>query len=150
MGHNLMYGLARLEKQRRFSIAHQLINLKRVCPTGEGKFCRKQGLVWRYDTQPTPVSRTYEVRIDYKLDKPPSIFILKPNLRDLAGNNREIPHLYSQTKQQLCLYKPDKGEWSSKMLLSEVLLPWVELWLFYFEDWLTSDEWKGGGEHPKH
>jgi hypothetical protein len=22
------------------------------------------------------------------------------------------------------------------------------LWLFYFEEWLWSDDWKGGGMHP--
>ena len=23
------------------------------------------------------------------------------------------------------------------------------LWLFYFEEWLASDDWKGGGMHPR-
>jgi hypothetical protein len=64
------------------------------------------------------------------------------------SNGRKIPHLYSQTKQQLCLYKPGKGEWSSEMMLGKIVLPWVELWLFYFEEWLVSGKWKGGGEHP--
>jgi hypothetical protein len=27
-------------------------------------------------------------------------------------------------------------------------VPWTALWLFYFEEWLTSDDWKGGGIHP--
>ena len=27
-------------------------------------------------------------------------------------------------------------------------MPWAALWLFYFEEWLGSDDWKGGGEHP--
>jgi hypothetical protein len=27
-------------------------------------------------------------------------------------------------------------------------VPWTALWLFYFEEWLVSNEWKGGGEHP--
>jgi hypothetical protein len=27
-------------------------------------------------------------------------------------------------------------------------LPWAAIWLFYFEEWLASGEWKGGGEHP--
>jgi hypothetical protein len=30
------------------------------------------------------------------------------NLRELVGDN-ESPHLYSQEKQKLCLYKPGKG-----------------------------------------
>lgn len=27
-------------------------------------------------------------------------------------------------------------------------LPWTHLWLVYFEEWLSSDDWKGGGRHP--
>jgi hypothetical protein len=26
---------------------------------------------------------------------------------------------------------------------------WATLWLFYFEEWLASDDWKGGGMHPE-
>jgi hypothetical protein len=34
------------------------------------------------------------------------------------------------------------------MRLDQTVVPWTSLWLFYFEDWLASNEWKGGGEHP--
>jgi hypothetical protein len=27
-------------------------------------------------------------------------------------------------------------------------VPWAYLWLFYFEHWLATDEWQGGGKHP--
>ena len=27
----------------------------------------------------------------------------------------------------------------------QTIVPWTALWLFYFEEWLTSDDWKGGG-----
>jgi len=143
-----MYGAARLAKQRRLSTAHQMLHLKKVCPSGYGAFNRGRGLIWRYETQPTPISRNYKIRVEYQLNKPPSIFIDTPNLRELVGVNK-IPHLYSQERQKLCLYKPGKGEWSSEMLLALTVLPWAELWLFYFEEWLLSGEWKGGGEHPE-
>ena len=143
-----MYGATRLAKQRRLSVAHQMMHLKKVCPSGRGYFNRSRGLVWRYDTRPTPISRNYKIRIEYQLNAPPSIFIETPNLHDLVDDN-EIPHLYSQERQKLCLYKPRKGEWFSEMLLAQTILPWVELWLFYFEEWLLSGEWKGGGEHPE-
>ena len=32
------------------------------------------------------------------------------------------------------------------MRLDQTVVPWTSLWLFYFEDWLSSDEWKGGGD----
>ena len=34
------------------------------------------------------------------------------------------------------------------MRLVDTIVPWSILWLFYFEDWLETDEWKGGGMHP--
>ncbi len=34
------------------------------------------------------------------------------------------------------------------MRLDQTIVPWTALWLFYFEEWLESNEWKGGGEHP--
>ena len=35
------------------------------------------------------------------------------------------------------------------MSISGTIVPWTILWLFYFEEWLMSDEWKGGGVHPR-
>lgn len=29
-----------------------------------------------------------------------------------------------------------------------MIVPWTSLWLYFFEDWLATDEWKGGGKHP--
>jgi hypothetical protein len=34
------------------------------------------------------------------------------------------------------------------MMLDQSIVPWTALWLFYFEEWLESNDWKGGGEHP--
>jgi hypothetical protein len=34
------------------------------------------------------------------------------------------------------------------MRIDQTFVPWVATWLFYFEEWLASDDWKGGGEHP--
>lgn len=33
------------------------------------------------------------------------------------------------------------------MPLDETVVPWAALWLYYFEEWLVSDDWKGGGKH---
>lgn len=35
------------------------------------------------------------------------------------------------------------------MRLDHTVVPWTLLWLFYFEEWLESNDWKGGGVHPK-
>lgn len=82
-----------------------------------------------------------------KRNKWPKVYVTSPNLLELA-NGRKIPHLYSQKKQKLCLFLPQVREWHSAKILSRTVVPWIYLWLFYFEEWLFSDEWKGGGIHP--
>ena len=66
----------------------------------------------------------------------------------LAGGWR-IPHLCQQKPPRLCLYLPRTYEWQSWMRLDQTIAPWTALWLFYFEEWLASDDWKGGGMHPE-
>ena len=55
---------------------------------------------------------------------------------------------YDQNPPRLCLYLPNTGEWTSAMRLDQTIVPWSILWLFYFEEWLVSNEWKGAGVHP--
>jgi hypothetical protein len=60
-----------------------------------------------------------------------------------------LPHVYQQKPTWLCLYLPRAREWSGWMRIDQTVVPWAALWLFYFEEWLDSDDWKGGGEHPR-
>ena len=69
-----------------------------------------------------------------------------PDLLELSGG-LELPHVYEQKPPQLCLYLPSAGEWSPSMLIVDTIIPWSILWLFYFEDWLSTGEW-GGRRHP--
>ena len=65
-----------------------------------------------------------------------------------VAEGRRIPHLYQQKPLRLCLYLPKTHEWRSWMRLDQTIVPWATLWLFYFEEWLASGDWKGGGMHP--
>jgi hypothetical protein len=127
------------------SPAAQLVNLRGQNPQGIGSV--KNGrLTWQFDARPVPVNRRYRLKLDYALPRPPQIFIIDPNPHTLAAG-RTIPHLYDQARAQLCLYLPKTGEWHDRRFLSETFVPWSVLWLLYFEDWLVSDEWNGGGVH---
>jgi hypothetical protein len=77
----------------------------------------------------------------------PRVFVDDPDLLALA-DGRRLPHVYEQQPPRLCLYVPETGEWTPAMRLDQSIVPWAMLWLFYFEEWLVSDEWKGGGVHP--
>jgi hypothetical protein len=72
----------------------------------------------------------------------------RPDLVELSGGRR-LPHVYAQKPPRLCLYFPSSGEWAAEMRIDQTIVPWTILWLFYFEEWLDSNEWKGGGVHPK-
>ncbi len=104
-------------------------------------------LVWRCDLSPTPLSRAYSVRIEYGRGWSPDVFVEKPDLPILA-EGRKIPHVYSEEPVRLCLYLPGSGQWRPWMLLDQTIVPWAVLWLYFFEEWLRSGEWRGGGEHP--
>jgi hypothetical protein len=62
---------------------------------------------------------------------------------------RRIPHIYSEAPLRLCLYLPGTGEWERHLRIDQTIVPWTYLWLGYFEEWLWSNEWKGGGKHPE-
>lgn len=104
-------------------------------------------LLWRYQTSPTPVSRLYTVRLEYRQTTKPDAYIEQPDLVDMAGGRR-LPHVHQQQPTRLCLYLPGTGEWAPWMRIDRTTIPWVVLWLFFFEEWLISDDWKGGGVHP--
>jgi len=136
-----------LSKYRALTAAQQFHALQRspICQ-GDGQLHAGQ-LVWNFTAQPTPVSREYALRISYRQGATPKIWIISPDLHQFT-DGRKIPHLYEQNPPRLCLYYVKTDEWTPTMLIASTIVPWAILWLYYFEEWLFSDEWKGGGIHP--
>lgn len=108
-------------------------------------------LVWDGKIQPTALSQIYDVRIEYKLWGPPRSYLISPDGRAMADEispGRVLPHRYKEDPHvQMCIYHPSKQEWNSSMVLARTIVPWMALWLSYFEDWVVTDVWSGGGEH---
>lgn len=113
---------------------------------GNGRL-HQHRLTWEVTVRPTPLSREYKLRIIYKQGFIPEVYVLDPDIKLLAGD-RSLPHVYCQKPTRLCLYLPSGNEWAGYMKISETIIPWAVLWLFYFEDWLVTNDWKGGGKHP--
>lgn len=131
--------------RRPLSAAQQLADLKgSASGLGTGNVGR---LHWSFEARPTPISRTYSVNLTYRLGSRPRVVVVKPDLVDIAGG-RALPHVYGQRPPSLCLYLPWTGEWAPHKLLSKTIVPWTHLWLFYFEEWVRTGEWRGGGVHP--
>jgi hypothetical protein len=133
---------------------HPLTAVQQLIGLQRSQICRGHGtvrlgrLVWEFETRPTPLSRVYGVRMTYRQDATPHVLVVTPDLVDLAGG-RKLPHVYGQRPTRLCLYLPRAKEWNASMSVSETIMPWTILWLFYFEEWLVSGDWKGGGVHPR-
>lgn len=134
-------------ERRALTAAEQYLALRTATyVTGEGRL-RRERLTWRFPVRPDPLGRSYVARLDYASTTAPRIVIETPDLVALAAGRR-IPHVYSETPVQLCLYLPDAYEWTPDQRLDRTIVPWTALWLFYFEEWLWSGEWRGGGVHP--
>lgn len=107
-------------------------------------------LVYRLEISPSPVSRIYTCELHVKPGISfPTMVVVSPDLQALAGK-RPLPHIYPYRGKgtKLCLWTPRYEEWTPAMKLIETYVPWAAEWLWYFEHWLATDEWLGGGEHP--
>ena len=46
----------------------------------------------------------------------------------------------------LCLHVPE--DWNSGLFIADSIVPWTYEWLYFYEIWLATGEWCGGGtEH---
>jgi len=104
-------------------------------------------LSWEFTARPSPLGRGYQLRLTYTLKQSPEVIVITPDLVELAGGTK-LPHVYSETPVRLCLFLPGAREWRPSFTLVETIVAWAYLWLFWFEDWLATGEWKGGGVHP--
>jgi hypothetical protein len=102
-------------------------------------------LIAEGEVHPSSLGAIYRVRIEYEVKEFPKVWVLSPELipREKGG---EIPHMYGQ--ERLCLYLPGTGEWSGRMSLGHTIIPWISLWLHYYELWHATGEWLGGGVEP--
>jgi len=95
------------------------------------------------EIRPSPLSDTYTIQITYKVPGHPKVHVISPQLRLAPGYDR-LPHVFSGN--ELCLYLA--GEWRADMRISDFIIPWISLWLRFYEFWLATGSWEGGGTHP--
>jgi hypothetical protein len=126
------------------SIHEQLGRMRMFYPEFRARI-EKGALVAIGDMRPTLRSVTYRVRLDYRVGQPPEITVLSPELKAREEGGR-LPHVYPGNK--LCLFLPNAGEWTADMSLPHTIMPWISEWLFYYELWLVTGEWMGGGVEP--
>ena len=133
------------QRSQNVSLAKQAIKLKHLFPNSTSTFYRGFRLIWNGLLQPTPISPIYRVTIIYDLGKSPRVRVISPKLEKHGDKN--IPHMYDQ--KFLCLFRSKYYEWDSLMYISDTIIPWTSLWLFYYEIWHAIGKWRGGGEEPE-
>jgi len=125
------------------AIQAKLISAK--FPNSEPRYNYKS-LCWVYDLTPSPLSESYTISLKYVLGKHPKVFVINKKL-ELAEGKTKLPHAYSTEKQHLCIYYKKANEWRSSMSIADTIIPWTSEWLFFYEIWLSTGKWKGGGIH---
>lgn len=137
--------------QKPFTIGEQVQALNRLFPGAQWR-AERNGLVGGGIFSPTPLSGSYRLIFQYER-KGRAGYDLKVLL---SGDNvqkidaPDFPHKYGIDKKrrevELCLFR--RGEFTPRKLLAETIVPWAIEWLYFYEGWLATGKWLGGGEHP--
>ena len=110
-----------------------------------------------------PDKRAYRIRIHYRVphllenltahDVQPRVQVLSPVLeRHPDYELGPLPHVYLNRTEPslpyLCLFSPELREWHTGDLIAETTVFWTAEWLYFYEGWLVTKKWHGGGRHP--
>jgi hypothetical protein len=93
--------------------------------------------------QPSAMSDAYTVHLEYDVPDRPRVHVLQPELR-LAKGRTKLPHVFPGN--ELCLHL--STDWRPDQKISEFVVPWISVWLYFYEVWLVTGEWLGGGHQP--
>ena len=130
-------------KSPKLTFAQQRLRMSSVHPSFRGSHTRNVAS-WTGDLQPSAISDTYTVRIDYTFGKRPKVWVLQPQLRRRTPGQR-IRHTFADGS--ICLH--ERGEWTAIMFIANTIVPWLALWLLHYEVWHATGEWHGGGHEPE-
>lgn len=128
-------------------LAVEQFALRSAFPRGECKI-QKNKLLWKCKVRPTPISNEYTLELAYTLNLLPEVFIPREELEKLDDPN--FPHHYDideNGKVKICLYLPCEFKNNKNLCLAKTVVPWAIEWLYFYEIWLITGEWKGGGLH---
>lgn len=104
-------------------------------------------MMFELKLQPSPASSFYKILIHYPMYGTIDVWASINDFDDIK--DKDIPHIYDKNdnkkRLRLCLYYGD--EFKRGMSISETLIPWTIEWLYFYELWLATGKWLGGGIH---
>lgn len=130
-------------RRRPITAALQGLALRSRYPDARRPVVHGGRLVWAAEVQPTPLSVTYTARLEYRAGRHPRVAVVDPPLEH--RDDQPLPHVYGA--DELCLFYDEFD--GTKDLIADTVVPWVSEWLYYYELWLTTGVWHGGGIHPE-
>ena len=135
------------KKRPAYSILQQKVALASAYKEGKILTSNKNELIWEGYLRPTPISKEYHVIIYYKINHRPKVIVCGEELEKLDA--KDFPHKFcinvDKRTIQICLHL--YHEFNSHKLLADTIIPWAIEWLYYYELWLATGKWCGGGEH---
>lgn len=124
--------------------AFQVQILQKMLPTIRCH-TNRDSIQWTGQIEPLPICDTYTIKVDYTTGGYPQVRVLSPELV-VAPGRKVIPHMFDQ--EILCLFRGRNRHWHPGDGFNRNIIPWTSMWLYYYEIWLATGEWHGGGEHP--
>ncbi|MCV9940422.1 hypothetical protein OIU35_29075 [Boseaceae bacterium BT-24-1] len=114
--------------------------------------------IWR--GRLAPIAQGHEIEIAYcprlffeeftVTNERVAVRLVAPGLVYRHPDTGEIaPHIYLDVEDParscLCLYDYRDDEWGPHRAIAETIIPWASEWLFFYEAWLATGIWSGGG-----
>jgi len=98
---------------------------------------------------PNVLAQPYRVSLNYRVGEAPKLWVREPQIVAYRSPGEPVPHVYDRAEDlRPCLYYPISQEWRSDKPLAMTILPWLLLWLSFYEIWLATGSWLGEGvEH---
>lgn len=127
-------------------IMNQVFTIKKILPETTYEIVGSKHIVNTYVyLKPTEHSERYRIKLTVHVGKTyVDVSSVSPKINRVV-NGKKVPHMYKN--ETLCLFYPGYNEWHYSDKWMETLIPWASLWLFYYEIWIVTGEWLGGGIH---
>jgi hypothetical protein len=130
-------------KLRKLTLAQQIYFMRHAYPEFSYTLARNVA-VWIGTLQPTAASNTYRFKVCYRPPHIPEIKVVSPDLL-VHPDHVRLPHFY-YSLGSLCLHNSD--DWKSDLPIAYTIMQWISGWLYFYEVWLFTGAWIGGGTHP--
>ena len=133
--------------KRNIRLFDQMMTLRAAYPSASCEL-RNGTLFWFGKVKPTSLSREYNVALTYSNSQVPKVWVIGEELPKIDDPN--FPHKYEIDPQnnmvRICLYR--YREFTKDKFLANTIIPWTVEWLYFYEIWIATGTWCGGGEHP--